>query len=453
MEMDVHSGQELSAKSKKQRYVFFIHGIRTTAGWITDFEQYLAKENIESGNRDYGRFPLIRFLFPTPFLPKILDLIRRDITTTAEKGYDVTVVAHSFGAYLIYRLLRKERDLKIANLILCGAVIRRWARWFDFAYGDEPQIKGTVINLCGTKDPFPLLAELVCKRFGSTGTKGAGDPWVKDRFFDIGHSGFFTADFYQSYFKAAICEGAVQGNKKTHPWYINALIYLCSHKFETKCLLACLAGFLVWTWWVRPPLICSFFQCAMNVYREDDLRGSYQEDKKRKFVRSVRMSYVFDFATPSYTSRFWNEPGVSHPNVFELNEKHMKRQVQGFQDSIDNRMYSDYPISVYNYRADTVLELQGGDRPEASSFIGRYQTKNLEMSILVPPGVILHPCTGDDFTSGVRPPKYAQLCKAGIDGQTLACEGINLPAESSLNYYFKVTGWDEDSDNQPCKFR
>ena len=60
--------------------------------------------NLEAGGRSYGRFPLLKFLFPNRYLREILDIIRSDIA--ALSNHDVTVVAHSFGAYLIYELLQ-----------------------------------------------------------------------------------------------------------------------------------------------------------------------------------------------------------------------------------------------------------------------------------------------------------------------------------------------------------
>ena len=93
----------------------------------------------------------------------ILDLIRNDLRMLRDQGYIVRIVAHSFGAYLIYRLLRRDRFLIINRLILCGAVIQRRARWVDVKYFDK-QVKNEIVNLCGLRDPFPVLAKLACRR-------------------------------------------------------------------------------------------------------------------------------------------------------------------------------------------------------------------------------------------------------------------------------------------------
>jgi hypothetical protein len=349
----------------------------------------------------------------------ILDLIREDLRALEEQSYAVTVVAHSFGAYLIHRLLRNDRFINIKTLILCGAVIQRRARWIEFKLFHR-QIEGEIINLCGKKDPFPPLAELACMRFGATGTVGAGDPSVQDRYFPIEHGGFFSDEFFDKYFSKAIFDGKLSENlpDATFSGIVRVLLYLCSHKTEMRIGLGASAVLLVALLWFRPEFSCNILSRYMNVYREDDLRGSYLENGASVFSRAVRTSYALNFLTDKYVARRHVEPNVAEPNVYELDERHAKRKVEGFQVTLGGKLFNMYDISVYNYSADSVLEFNGGDRPEASAYIGRYPTKNIEVEIKLPQGVKLIPCEGDNFSSGIVPKKYTDSCQISQSGST-----------------------------------
>jgi hypothetical protein len=442
---------------QEKDYVYFVHGIRTYGEWTRRFKDSLkANRSVESGSRNYGRFPLLRFLLPAPYLRDILDLMRNDLRLLRDRGYRITIVAHSFGAYLVYRLLRRDKFLTINRLVLCGAVIQRRARWVDIKYFDK-QVKEEIVNLCGLRDPFPALAELACRRFGASGVVGAGDPSVEDRYYPIGHGGFFSDEFYTKYFQPAIFGEATEPVKGWgYPWYVRVPLYLCSRKAATKFLLGVATVCIVFIYYVRPEFACAVVRCYVDVYTIDDLRETHLENGMRKVRRSAQSDWKFNFMTNYYNARlrFGRGSGVTKPEVYELDAQHQRRVVSEIEDN-SNKDYIAYryPISVNNYHAVGFL-VYNGDFPQVSGYSGEYLTRNLQIDIQTPQEVDLVPCEGESFSSGIEPRTYADplrpLCVVSNVGHTLTCTNINLPARERINYYFRTRGWDSESDGKAC---
>jgi hypothetical protein len=176
--------------SSKSEFVYSLHGIRTNAYWQSQLSAEIRlKTNFGVGYRNYMRFDIVMFVLKNIFYHNPLRLVEGDLRQL-QKRYRVSVIAHSFGTWLLLKALSENSDLKIHHLILCGAIFpRALSRWRQLKY-DSAQITGVIVNFCGTRDPFPALAELLSRDFGASGVIGAGDPAVEDSFHEVGHSGF-----------------------------------------------------------------------------------------------------------------------------------------------------------------------------------------------------------------------------------------------------------------------
>ena len=177
------------------------------------------------------RFDLFMFLMKGIFSHKPLGLVEGDLRDL-QKRYRVSVIAHSFGTWLLLKALSANRDLQIHNVILCGAVFPRGTAQWRYLKYDLEQITGQVVNFCGTRDPFPALAELISRDFGASGVVGSGDPTVKDLFHDVGHSGFLNDEF---------CNQNWIGILKSNPYrpqppqrgpsaYIDGILWASAHR-------------------------------------------------------------------------------------------------------------------------------------------------------------------------------------------------------------------------------
>lgn len=186
--------------------VALVHGIRTCATW-----QEVIRNRLESSSSaitypiGYGYLDVIRFLCPfftrkSP-VEKVLQELRG--IQIEHRNDKLCVIAHSFGTYIISRILLKHPDIKIYRLLLCGSVISTKLRWDNVAKfpGDG------VINDCGTKDIWPVFANFASWGYGATGTFGFKTFKVRDRYHNMGHSDFFNLEFINKFWLPFILEG------------------------------------------------------------------------------------------------------------------------------------------------------------------------------------------------------------------------------------------------------
>lgn len=131
----------------------------------------------------------------------------------------ISVVAHSFGTYLVGRLLMQNAAVKIHRLLLCGAVIREdyeWEEVVDRFLKEEAPLRDRILNECGTDDIWPILAKALSKRYGHAGRHGLDDNvYSRSVYYDGGHSLFFSEQHMRSTWKPYLAEGVVpEGNSQ-----------------------------------------------------------------------------------------------------------------------------------------------------------------------------------------------------------------------------------------------
>jgi hypothetical protein len=194
-------GEERAAETDNttiKEVVLLVHGIRDFAEWEQKVSPILERiPYTRVPPLSYGRFDAFRFWFPfwTREAPvkKLLWRIRsaRDRFSTAK----LSVIAHSFGTYAIGKILRENPDIRLHRLILCGAILPSEFRWDQIRHSVETEI----INDCGIRDIWPVLAQSTTFGYGPSGRFGFGTPGVRDRYHDFGHGGFFEDSFVANY--------------------------------------------------------------------------------------------------------------------------------------------------------------------------------------------------------------------------------------------------------------
>jgi pimeloyl-ACP methyl ester carboxylesterase len=198
---------------------------------------------------NYGRFDLVRFLFPgSIFRKSVVDEIVRQIRGIRSLTGDArcSVVAHSFGTFIIASILRDHTDIEFQRIIFCGSVVRHWFRFEDY----RSRFETPVVNEVGTKDVWPVLAATVTTGYGSAGTYGFRRPRVRDRWHNgKTHSAFlepkFCLDFWVPFLRdGTIVEG--DGEPESPPWWLQVVAVL-----QPRYLVALAVLAAVW-WWVRP---------------------------------------------------------------------------------------------------------------------------------------------------------------------------------------------------------
>lgn len=211
---------------EKKHKIILVHGIRTQAEWQQRIAKALEVDpELEVMPTSYGFFDVFRFLLPLLWLRKgpinrikqYIRIVLGDPTTQR-----LSIIAHSFGSYIISKILEEEPDIRLHGLILCGSVIPDEFQWGHYQH----RIGLKVINDCGDHDIWPILARSCTWGYGSSGRLGFGHPQVTDRFHNAAHSDLFSQEFAQEYWLPYLSNGKiVEGEVERPPtsWLISLL--------------------------------------------------------------------------------------------------------------------------------------------------------------------------------------------------------------------------------------
>jgi pimeloyl-ACP methyl ester carboxylesterase len=201
-----------------------VHGIRTFGSWQERLRRLLE----EQCNQDvvifrYGYLDVLAFIIPfarrfaikrfTQYLDENADTLR---------NRQINLVAHSFGTYVIaWVLLRDARrlTLNVNTVILCGSVLRQFFPWQRLT---RDKTVGRVINDCGTKDMWPLMAQCFVLGLGAAGRYGFAGPLgsavgIYNRYFPFGHDGFFAEQQMAEYWLPLLRGGASPNGHELMP--------------------------------------------------------------------------------------------------------------------------------------------------------------------------------------------------------------------------------------------
>lgn len=145
---------------------------------------------------NYGRFGTIRFLLGMS--RSSLNRLWRTVQETQAlyPGAKISFLAHSFGTYLVARLLIREPTLKVHRIAFCGSVLDD-----DFPFERiSSQFTTPIFNETSARDFWPVLAYSATFGYGTAGTYGFKKPRVRDRWHrGFGHSQYLTKDFCNKY--------------------------------------------------------------------------------------------------------------------------------------------------------------------------------------------------------------------------------------------------------------
>ncbi len=208
-------GSRSSTRNKKH-IVILVHGIRTHAVWQERLAATLvAAADVEVYPIGYGFFDVLRFWCPLFTRREPIKRVLRELRTARKNNpdADISVVAHSFGTYIISEILSEETDIILHRLQLCGSIINFNYRWDKVT----SRVTGAVVNDAGTQDCWPVLASVVTWGYGPSGTFGFKTVSVRDRYHNCGHSDFFTDTHMKEYWVPLIIDGQV----KESPWTVS----------------------------------------------------------------------------------------------------------------------------------------------------------------------------------------------------------------------------------------
>jgi hypothetical protein len=231
--------------------VLLIHGIRTQAEWGPMVRSKLEVPGlIEVIPIRYGYFDAFRFWFPFWTRNSPVEKVYLQIRVALQKHRKahpdarLSIVAHSFGTYIVGQILKRGFDLKLHRLILCGSVLPQNFPWHEYQgrFDDDK-----LVNECGKADIWPILAQSTSWGYGASGTHGFGVVLVKDRYHEGGHGQYFDPKFVETYWEPFIRRGEYRTTDfevkmPPTPWWISVLGILPLRSLVLAIILASCFG-------------------------------------------------------------------------------------------------------------------------------------------------------------------------------------------------------------------
>lgn len=206
------TSQELGHEEPKKQIVAVLHGIRSPAIWQERLRSKLkvVAPKIEVVPMGYGRYPLPDFLGLRGSREEPINWIRAQLEYLRIENPDaeISVLAHSFGTYIMSEILKSTSNIRIHRLLLCGSIIRENYEWHDVKR--DGRIAGAIANDYGTRDYWPVMASKFKKLgYGASGFYGFKHVAVTDNAHDYGHSDFFTDEHLVKYWVPFLSDGQV----------------------------------------------------------------------------------------------------------------------------------------------------------------------------------------------------------------------------------------------------
>ncbi len=222
-----------STKERKKQIVLLMHGIRTRAWWQGEVKALIeAEAGATVIPLKYGYFDVFRFWCPLGICRQgPIARLHKELRDTIREfaGHDISVIAHSYGTYALSHILLEHSDITLRRIILCGSIIPATFPWSRIAIqiSDQP-MRGAVLNECGTRDIWPILAAATSWGYGNSGTHGFGSVEVRDRIHAMPHGGYFDKAFVRKFWLPFLARGqivasAVERAGTGTPWWFSVL--------------------------------------------------------------------------------------------------------------------------------------------------------------------------------------------------------------------------------------
>jgi len=236
-----------------------LHGIRTLAVWQKGLADLASSRGwvCRLDRWSYGRFSILAFFTPWTreamlgWLRRQYDLEMHDRRLILTGGRPPSVVAHSFGTYILgYTLLRFD-FIRFDKVILCGSILPPDFPWDQLIERGQVQ---AVRNEFGVRDPWVRWVRWFVRGTGPSGVVGftGQHPRLEEDEFDFGHRDYFGLDHMEDRWVPFLDRPApeiarVQGGpriprpKTVPPWGLYAVV--------AALVLAVIVSLALWKQW------------------------------------------------------------------------------------------------------------------------------------------------------------------------------------------------------------
>lgn len=183
----------------RPRVIFMLHGIRTYAQWQRSFSEVAAAEGwlCRTSRWNFGWFSALRLLLPwerqamVEWFRRTYDEERYDREISWAPGQLPSIVAHSFGTYILGNALLAYEYLRFDRVLLCGSILPPDFPWETILARGQVR---AVRNEFGTRDFWTGAVRFVVpRRTGPSGSSGFAleHPRLEQERFLFSHSEYF----------------------------------------------------------------------------------------------------------------------------------------------------------------------------------------------------------------------------------------------------------------------
>lgn len=180
-----------------KKVVLTLHGVESRGEWQKELAPLLCTNGLTPYLLDYGHVPSWRILVAWIRTGKVKWLLEEIEKVRTIEGVDrPSIIAHSFGTYILARALDKYEQIRLDSVILCGSIVDPkfdWKRLYDRGQFN------TLRNESGGKDLWAGLVKRlrwIISDVGPSGVEGfkQKEVWLHEKHFpNHGHSNFFDA--------------------------------------------------------------------------------------------------------------------------------------------------------------------------------------------------------------------------------------------------------------------
>jgi serine/threonine-protein kinase len=195
-----------------KKTIFSIHGIRTRGEWQKRLNDILSGK-YKTHTFDYGFFAATKLLIK-PFRENAIDWFYDEYSSAInENDSNVvitdfkkrpTIIAHSFGSYIVIMSMLKYEEIKFDKIILCGSILPCDFDWSEIFRRDQVSL---VRNEFGKKDFWANVVGFFVSDAGRSGRNGFdyySNIIEQQQFSYFKHSDYFSKEHIKSYWLKTI---------------------------------------------------------------------------------------------------------------------------------------------------------------------------------------------------------------------------------------------------------
>jgi pimeloyl-ACP methyl ester carboxylesterase len=180
--------------------VISVHGILTAARWQKSLADTLGLHGLKHRAYDFGHYGLFRFASHSSRQRKINEFYDFYGNLVREQGVGIdltnyrarpSIIAHSFGTYVVGYAMQKYPDIRFDKVILCGSILPVDFDWSTLFHRDQVNF---VRNEYGLRDHWASIVGSFIPDTGASGMEGfrsLSTVVSQERFEYFNHSDYF----------------------------------------------------------------------------------------------------------------------------------------------------------------------------------------------------------------------------------------------------------------------